>query len=74
MSLNDFVRPDAALHVAQPGGMIIAGEIGVAVVPFARLAKVLQATREQADREEATRQRIREGRSFEQLLEEFGRI
>ena len=25
-------------------------------------------------REEATRQRIREGRSFEQLLEEFGRI
>ena len=29
---------------------------------------------EQAEREEATRRRIREGRTFEQLLEEFGRI
>ena len=60
--------------VVNPGDMIVADEIGVAVVPFARLAEVLEAARQQADREEATRQRIREGRSFEQLLEEFGRI
>lgn len=60
--------------VVHPGDMIIADEIGVAVVPFANLATVLVAARDQAEREEATRVRIREGRSFEQLLEEFGRI
>jgi regulator of RNase E activity RraA len=54
--------------------MIVADEIGVAVVPSANLETVLAAAREQAEREEATRQRIRQGRAFEQLLEEFGRI
>lgn len=60
--------------VVAPGDMIIADEIGVTVVPNAHLEAVLVAAREQADREEATRRRIREGRTFEQLLEEFGRI
>ena len=84
MPLKDFVRPDAVLveqyrdlakccsascvfaDVQRRGGMIVA--------PSANLAPVLAAAREQAAREEATRQRIREGRTFEQLLEEFGRI
>ncbi len=60
--------------VVHPGDMIVADEIGVTVVPLADAASVLPLAREQAEREEATRQRIREGRSFEQLLEEFGRI
>jgi 4-hydroxy-4-methyl-2-oxoglutarate aldolase len=60
--------------VVHPGDMIVADEIGVTVVPLADAAAVLPLAREQAEREEATRQRIREGRSFEQLLEEFGRI
>ena len=60
--------------VVSPGDMIIADEIGVTVVPRADLETVLAAAREQAAREEATRQRIRQGRTFEQLLEEFGRI
>ncbi|MFN7276457.1 MAG: RraA family protein, partial [Betaproteobacteria bacterium] len=60
--------------VVSPGDMIVADEIGITVVPAERLEAVLAAAREQAEREEATRQRIREGRSFEQLLEEFGRI
>lgn len=60
--------------VVNPGDMIVADEIGITVVPSGRLEAVLAAAREQAEREEATRQRIREGRSFEQLLEEFGRI
>jgi len=60
--------------VVHPGDMIIADEIGVTVVPMADAAAVLPLAREQAQREEATRQRIREGRTFEQLLEEFGRI
>ncbi|MEO8040157.1 MAG: RraA family protein, partial [Betaproteobacteria bacterium] len=56
------------------GDMVIADEIGVTVVPAADLESVLKNAREQAEREEATRQRIKQGRTFEQLLEEFGRI
>jgi regulator of RNase E activity RraA len=60
--------------IVNPGDMIVADEIGVTVVPSGRLAEVLKSAREQAEREEATRRRIAEGRTFEQLLEEFGRI
>ena len=60
--------------VVNPGDMIVADEIGITVVPSAQLEPVLMAAREQAEREEATRQRIKQGRTFEQLLEEFGRI
>jgi regulator of RNase E activity RraA len=60
--------------VVHPGDMIVADEIGITVVACARLEPVLLAAREQAAREEATRQRIKQGKSFEQLLEEFGRI
>jgi 4-hydroxy-4-methyl-2-oxoglutarate aldolase len=60
--------------VVHPGDIIVADEIGVTVVPLPDAESVLPLAREQAEREEATRQRIREGRSFEQLLEEFGRI
>jgi regulator of RNase E activity RraA len=60
--------------VVNPGDMIVADEIGVTVVPNANLAQVLKEAKAQADREEATRRRIAEGRTFEQLLEEFGRI
>jgi len=75
-------KEDAQLNVpvvcggiaVNAGDMVIADEIGVTVVPAATLAEVLKAAREQADREEATRRRIAEGRTFEQLLDEFGRI
>jgi regulator of RNase E activity RraA len=60
--------------VVSPGDMIVADEIGVTVVPGANLARVLKEAAAQAEREEATRRRIAEGRTFEQLLEEFGRI
>ncbi len=60
--------------VVNPGDMIVADEIGVTVVPRENLAEVLAQAKAQADREEATRRRIAEGRTFEQLLEEFGRI
>jgi regulator of RNase E activity RraA len=60
--------------VVNAGDMVIADEIGITVVPAADLEPVLERAREQADREEATRQRIKQGRTFEQLLEEFGRI
>ena len=60
--------------VVNPGDMIVADEIGITVVPAANLEPVLNAAKAQAEREEETRQRIKQGRSFEQLLEEFGRI
>jgi 4-hydroxy-4-methyl-2-oxoglutarate aldolase len=60
--------------VVNAGDMVIADEIGVTIVPAANLESVLKLAREQAEREEATRQRIKQGRTFEQLLEEFGRI
>ncbi len=60
--------------VVNPGDVIVSDEIGVTVVPAADLEKVLAGAREQAQREEATRQRIRQGKTFEELLAEFGRI
>jgi regulator of RNase E activity RraA len=60
--------------VVHPGDVIVGDEIGVTVIPAANLEKVLVAAREQAEREEATRQRIRQGKTFEELLAEFGRI
>ena len=60
--------------VVNPGDVIVGDEIGIAVVPAGDLERVLPAAREQAEREEATRQRIRQGKTFEELLAEFGRI
>jgi regulator of RNase E activity RraA len=60
--------------VVNPGDVIVGDEIGITVVPAADLEKVFAAAREQAEREEATRQRIRQGKTFEELLAEFGRI
>ena len=60
--------------VVHPGDVIVADEIGVTVVPSADLPRVYAAAKEQAQREEATRQRIKQGKTFEELLAEFGRI
>lgn len=60
--------------VVHPGDLIVADEIGAVVVPSANIKQVVDSARVQAEREEATRKRIAEGRTFEQLLEEFGRI
>lgn len=60
--------------VMHPGDMIVGDENGVTVVPRADLESVLRLAREQAEREEATRQQIAKGKTVEDLLEEFGRI
>jgi regulator of RNase E activity RraA len=60
--------------VVSPGDIVVADEIGVVVVPLADADAVLRRAREQAEREEATRRRIREGRSVDELLAEFGRL
>lgn len=57
-----------------PGDLVLGDEIGVVVVPKDDAADVLRRAQEQAAQEEATRQRIREGKTVEELLAEFGRL
>ena len=57
-----------------PGDIIVADEIGVTVVPKEEAETVLYKARDQAEKEEKTRQRIKEGKSVDELLDEFGRI
>jgi len=60
--------------VVRPGDLVLGDEIGVVVIPLENAAAVLQKAREQADKEEMTRAKIREGKTVEQLLAEFGRL
>jgi 4-hydroxy-4-methyl-2-oxoglutarate aldolase len=60
--------------LVEPGDMIVADEIGVTIIPNAKLAEVLALAREQAQREEFTRREIAKGKTVAQLLTEFGRI
>jgi len=60
--------------VINPGDMIIADENGITTVPGSQLEEVLKLGREQAEREESTRQQIAKGKTVDELLEEFGRI
>ncbi|MGA2821790.1 MAG: RraA family protein [Anaerolineales bacterium] len=60
--------------VVFPGDLVLADEIGVVVVPRAEAGEVLRRAEVQAAQEEATRERIRQGKTVEQLLAEFGRL
>lgn len=60
--------------VVNPGDFVVADTIGVTVVPLARAEEVLRLAREQADREQATREWVMKGKTVEDLLKEFGRI
>jgi regulator of RNase E activity RraA len=63
-----------ATVMVSPGDVVVADEIGVVVVPQQEAAEVLRRAQEQAAQEEATRQRIRQGKTVEELLAEFGRL
>ncbi|MFZ5808275.1 MAG: RraA family protein [Chloroflexota bacterium] len=60
--------------LVRPGDLVLADEIGVVVIPMENAADVLAKAREQAEKEEQTRAKIREGKTVEQLLAEFGRL
>jgi regulator of RNase E activity RraA len=60
--------------VVRPGDFVVADTIGVTVVPLDKAEEVLTLAREQADREQATRQWVAKGKTVEDLLAEFGRI
>jgi 3-hexulose-6-phosphate synthase/6-phospho-3-hexuloisomerase len=57
-----------------PGDLILADEIGVVAVPLEQVDAVLARAQAQAAQEQATRERIRQGKSVEELLAEFGRL
>ncbi len=57
-----------------PGDLVLADEIGVVVIPQDEAGEILGRARAQADKEETTRKRIREGKTVEELLAEFGRL
>src|SRR6266498_3096967 len=57
-----------------PGDFVVADTIGVTVVPLAAAETVLAKAREQAAREQRTREWVARGKTIEDLLKEFGRI
>lgn len=60
--------------IVHPGDLIVADEIGVVVAPKEKLAEILEAAKEQADKEAGTRMDILKGFTVEQLLDKYGRI
>jgi 4-hydroxy-4-methyl-2-oxoglutarate aldolase len=60
--------------VVKPGDFVVADEIGITVVPSGKAAEVLKLAREQAEREQKTREWVAQGKTVEDLLREFGRI
>jgi 4-hydroxy-4-methyl-2-oxoglutarate aldolase len=60
--------------VVRPGDFVVADEIGITVVSSDKAAEVLKLAREQAEREQKTREWVAQGKTVEDLLREFGRI
>jgi 4-hydroxy-4-methyl-2-oxoglutarate aldolase len=57
-----------------PGDFVVADTIGVTVVPLGRAEEVVELAREQAGREQKTREWVARGKTVVDLLAEFGRI
>ena len=60
--------------VVNPGDFIVADLMGVVVVPQEIAEETVRLAQEQADREEETRKWVTQGKTVEDLLNEFGRI
>ena len=60
--------------VVKPGDFVIADTSGVTVVTLERASEVIELAREQANREQKTREWVAKGKTVEDLLAEFGRI
>jgi len=60
--------------IVNPGDLVVADEIGVAVVPREKLEEIYPLARKQADLEIRQREAILRGATAEELLREFGRI
>lgn len=60
--------------LVNPGDIVVADEIGVAVVPLGQAADVLERAKGIAKNEAAMREEIVAGATFQKLLEKYGRI
>ena len=60
--------------LVQPGDFVVADTIGVAVIPLGKAEEVVELARQQAEREQTTREWVAKGKTIEDLLAEFGRI
>ena len=60
--------------VVNPGDFIVADLMGVVVVPQEIAEETVRLAQEQADREEETHKWVAQGKTVEDLLNEFGRI
>ncbi|MDQ4113069.1 MAG: RraA family protein [Actinomycetota bacterium] len=60
--------------IVHPGDLVVADEIGVAVVPSDELKDVYERANQIAENEAAMRDLILEGATFQDLLDRFGRI
>jgi len=72
LSINVPIQCGSVL--VNPGDFIVADLMGVVVVSIERAEKVVAKAKEQAEREEATREWVAKGKTVEDLLNEFGRI
>ena len=57
-----------------PGDFIVADLMGVTVIPLDKAEEIVEKAQEQADREATTREWVAQGKTIEDLLNEFGRI
>ena len=60
--------------LVRPGDFVVADTIGVVVVPLEQAPEIVELAREQAEREQRTREGVARGKTVEDLLAEFGRI
>ena len=72
LSINVPIQCGGVL--VNPGDFIVADLMGVTVIPFDKAEELVEKAREQAEREEATREWVKQGKTIEDLLAEFGRI
>lgn len=57
-----------------PGDFIVADLMGVTVIALEKAEEIVELAREQADREQKTREWVAKGKTVQDLLNEFGRI
>jgi len=57
-----------------PGDFIVADLMGVVVIPLDKAEELVEKALEQAEREVATRAWVKQGKTVDDLLAEFGRI
>jgi 4-hydroxy-4-methyl-2-oxoglutarate aldolase len=72
LSINVPIQCGGVL--VNPGDFIVADLMGVTVIAQDKAEELVEKAREQAEREEATRAWVKQGKTVEDLLAEFGRI